>query len=408
VGGQPLRELASAVTCGAPSISDEESASVIQCLQSRWIGNGPKVLEFERAFAAYKGANAALAVNSGTAALHLALEVLGVGDGDEVLVPTMTFCATAQAVDLAGAKPVFVDCDAHSFNCRPVDYERVLTPKTRAIMVVHIAGRCVDMQPVLELARQHDLFVIEDCAHALESSYQSTASGMMGDAGCFSFYATKSVTTGDGGMLLMRNEEHLDRARVLANHGMTANAWDRLNSARSGYQVVSGGYKYNMTDMEASLGVVQLASVEDRWRRRAHIWNMYHSLLGELPVQLPKLPSKENQMAYHLFSLVIDEDAGISVDTLAQALMYEGVGTGVHYVPLHMQPYFKSRYDLRKEDFPNASSIGSRLISLPLNIELTDVQVMQICSALRRIFSFYDLAAIPYTDAIPEYENNVI
>jgi len=270
-GGKPVRARANRLVFGAPVLGEEEITSVAECIRSQWIGLGGRVERFEQEFARYKGAPYALAVSSGTAAIHLALAALGIGAGDEVIAPSMTFCSTIHSIVHTGAKPVLVDCCRDTFNIDPAQVACRITSRTKAILVVHMCGRSCEMDPILEIARRHDLRVIEDCAHAIESTYRGRPAGLMGDVGCFSFYPTKSITTGDGGMVITRDSELLQRARILSAQGMTADAWSRFVGEPGGYEVIEAGFKYNMTDLAASLGLPQLVKIEDHWRRRAYV-----------------------------------------------------------------------------------------------------------------------------------------
>src|SRR5271165_1433137 len=286
-GGTPVRSRANRLVFGAPVLGEEEIASVAECIRSQWIGLGARVERFEQEFARYKGAPYALAVNSGTAAIHLSLAALGIGAGDEVIAPTLSFCSTIHAIVHAGAKPVLVDCCRDTFNIDPEQIEGRITPRTKAILVVHMCGRSCEMDPILEIALRHRLRVIEDCAHAIEATYKGHPAGLMGDAGCFSFYPTKNITTGDGGMVTTRDPQLFERARILSLHGMTADAWSRFVGGPSGYEVIAAGFKYNMTDLAAALGLPQLAKIEENWQRRKAMWQAYDERLAALPLQLP-------------------------------------------------------------------------------------------------------------------------
>jgi dTDP-4-amino-4,6-dideoxygalactose transaminase len=389
VGGQLIRVDMPSILFGAPVITEQDVAAVSECLRSRWIGKGALTKQFETAFAELKGTADAVAVNSCTAALHLAMLALGVKAGDEVLVPTMTFCATAQAVELIGAIPILVDCDPNTYNVTAKLITDKITDKTTAIIVVHLAGRCVEMDEIMLLAEEKNLLVIEDCAHALEVTYKNSATGLIGDAGCFSFYATKSITTGDGGMVIMKESNNLQKVRLLSNHGMTTDAWSRVVRNTSSYEVVSEGFKYNMTDMEAALGLSQLTQINAKLEARKKIWNYYFKALANLPIKLPVKPVNENEMGYHLFSIVLNEELNIEADTVMDALKYENIGTGVHYHPLHLHPYYAEKYKLDAACFPNANLTKERLFSLPLNTDLEESDLKTICDALSRILLYF-------------------
>ncbi|MDT0593767.1 aminotransferase class I/II-fold pyridoxal phosphate-dependent enzyme [Glaciecola petra] len=395
VGGKKIRANDKNILFGAPVITESDIQSVNDCLRSRWIGKGALTRQFEQKFAAFKETHDAVAVNSCTAGIHLALLVLGVRDGDEVILPTMTFCATAQAVEYVGASPVFVDCDPSSYNISAALIAPHITEKTSAIIVVHIAGRTVDMGPIMALAKQHSLVVIEDCAHALETRYKDKHVGLIGDAGCFSFYATKSITTGDGGMVVMNDPSKLAKLRLFSNHGMTSDAWARVNSNKTSYQVVSPGFKYNMTDMEASLGLSQFTQIKDKWQRRRDIWYLYHRYLQNLPIILPELPTNDDEMGFHLFSIVLQDKVTIDAVAFMKALKYEMIGTGVHYQPLHSHPYFAAKYKVDKRNYPHANAMESRLFSLPMNTDLTDLDIKKICDVVIQTLAYFSPIEVP-------------
>ena len=286
-GGDPIRARDRRLIFGAPVIGEAEIASVTDCLRSNWIGLGGRVERFEQEFARYKGAPYAVGVSSGTAAIHLALLALGIGAGDEVIAPAMTFCSTIHSIVHTGAKPVLVDCSRSTFNIDPAQIEERITSRTKAILVVHMCGRCCEMDSILDIARRYGLRVIEDCAHAIEATHHGNPAGLMGDVGCFSFYPTKNITTGDGGMVITRDRQVYEHVKVLSLHGMTADAWSRFVGGPTGYEVIAAGFKYNMTDLAASLGLPQLAAIEERWRQREQIWLAYTERLKELPLLLP-------------------------------------------------------------------------------------------------------------------------
>jgi dTDP-4-amino-4,6-dideoxygalactose transaminase len=393
-GGTPVRLRANRLIFGAPVLGEEEIASVAECIRSSWIGLGARVERFEQEFALYKGAPYALAVSSGTAAIHLALASLEVGPGDEVIAPAMTFCSTVHSVVHTGANPVLVDCCPDTFNIDPEQIENRITSRTKAILVVHMCGRSCDMDPILEIARKYGLRVIEDCAHAVESTYHGNAAGMMGDVGCFSFYPTKSITIGDGGMVLTRDPELARHAKVLSLHGMTADAWSRFVDGASGYDVVEAGFKYNLTDLAASLGLPQLAKIEDRWRQREHVWLQYNEQLRELPLLLPPDNEPGSRHAYHLYTpLLVLEELRVGRAEIIAALEAENIGAGIHYVPVHRHTYYKRQLGFVDSDFPNATFVGERTLSLPLSPAMSKEDVADVVTALTRIFAYYAASA---------------
>jgi len=393
-GGTPVRLRANRLVFGAPALGEEEIASVAECIRSNWIGLGARVERFEQEFARYKGAPYALAVNSGTAAIHLSLAALGIGAGDEVIAPAMTFCSTVHSIVHTGAKPVLVDCCRDTFNIDPEQVESRITPRTKAILVVHMCGRCCEMDPILEIARSYGLHVIEDCAHAIESIYRGNTAGLMGDAGCFSFYPTKNITTGDGGMVLTRDPKWFQRARVLSLHGMTADAWSRFVGGPSGYEVIEAGFKYNMTDLAAALGLPQLAKIEEHWRQRERVWSQYNEQLKELPLLLPPSTEPDSRHAYHLYTpLLMLEELRVGREEIIAALEAENIGVGIHYVPVHQHPYYRKQFGYVDSDFPNATFVGERTLSLPLSPAMSEPDISDVITALARILRYYAASA---------------
>lgn len=369
---------------GSPFIGEEEIDEVVDCLRSGWLGTGPKVARFEREFASYKGAEHAVAVNSCTAALHLAILAAGLEPGDEVITSPMTFCATVNSIIHAGATPVLADVEPTSMNIDPDAIEAKITPRTRAILPIHFAGRPCNMDALCDIARRHDLRIIEDCAHAIETEYRDRKAGTFGDFGCFSFYVTKNVVTGEGGMVIAHNEEDAARIKILALHGMSKDAWNRFgDEGYKHYQVVECGFKYNMMDIQAALGIHQLERVERNWRRRQKIWGRYMEAFRELPVELPANVEQDTKHGYHLFTLLIDEQrAGIDRDAFLDAMTAENIGVGVHYLSITEHLYYRERFGWRPEDYPNATRIGRQTVSLPLSAKLTDGDVEDVIGAV--------------------------
>jgi dTDP-4-amino-4,6-dideoxygalactose transaminase len=393
-GGAAVRSPANRLVFGAPVIGDAEIASVVECLRSHWIGLGARVEEFEHAFSRYKDAPYAAAVSSGTAAIHLALLALGIGAGDEVIAPAMTFCSTIHSVVHTGAEPVLIDCSRSTFNLDPEQIEERITSRTKAILVVHMCGRCCQMDAILDIAARHRLYVIEDCAHAIEATYRGRAAGLMGDAGCFSFYPTKNIATCDGGMVITRDQALHQRVKVLSLHGMTADAWSRFVGGPTGYEVVAAGFKYNMTDVAAAIALPQIEGVEAQWQRRERIWHAYNERLRGLPLQLPPAAEAESRHAYHLYTpLLLLEEIGVSREKIIAALDAENIGVGIHYVPVHQQPYYRQRFGFTDSDFPNATFVGERTLSLPLSPTMTEHDVDDVATALARIFRYYKASA---------------
>jgi dTDP-4-amino-4,6-dideoxygalactose transaminase len=374
---------------GAPQIGEEEIAEVVACLRSGWLGTGPRVARFEADFAAYQGATAArvAAVNSCTAALHVGMIAAGLAPGSEVITTPLTFCATVNAIVHAGLTPVLADVDAATQNIDPDAIEAAITSRTRAIVPVHFAGRPCAMDAIMAIARRHDLRVIEDCAHAIETSYHGRKAGTFGDFGCFSFYVTKNVVTGEGGMILGRDAEQVARARVLALHGLSGDAWHRFGDAGyKHYQVVEAGFKYNMMDIQAALGIHQLARVEANWERRRALWQRYQQAFADLPIGLPAEPEADTRHAFHLYTVQVDaQRTGIDRDAFLDAMNAARIGTGVHYLSLPEQPFYRKRFGWTPQQWPNAMRLGRQTVSLPLSPALTDADAERVIAAVRSI-----------------------
>lgn len=374
------------VVFGAPDITDDDIREVLATLQSGWLGTGPRVAAFEAGFADFKRVDhgAVAAVNSCTAALHLSLLAAGVGEGDEVITSPLTFCATANAILHAGATPVLVDVDPKTMNIDPAHIEKKISPRTKALLPVHFAGLPCAMTEINDIAARHGLRVIEDCAHAVEAMYRGRPTGTLGDFGCFSFYATKNVTTGEGGMVLARDPEHIGRIKTLALHGMTRDAWKRFsNDGYQHYQVVECGYKYNMMDLQAAIGLHQLKRVEAGWARRRAIWQRYQVAFAGLPLTRPSEPASHVRHAYHLYTVLIDEmQCATSRDVFLARMTAQGIGVGVHYLALPEHPYYQQSLGWRADDTPHATSIGRQTVSLPLSPRLTDAEVERVINAV--------------------------
>ncbi len=372
---------------GSPKIEEDEIREVEAVMRSGWLGTGPRVTRFEKAFAQYRGAPHAVALNSCSAALHLSLLASGVGPGDEVITTPLTFCATANAIIHAGATPVLADIDPLTSNIDPEQVRAKLTPRTRAIVPVHFAGRPCDMDSLMAIARDQNLKVIEDCAHAIEAEHRGRSVGTIGDFGCFSFYVTKNVITGEGGMVLARNEEDASTIKVLGLHGMTKDAWKRFgDEGFKHYHVVAAGFKYNMMDLQAAIGLKQLEKVETYWLRRKSIWDRYMNELADLPIGLPASPESDTRHAHHLFTVEIDEArCGIARDAFLDAMTAQGIGIGVHYLSLTEHPYYQEAFGWRPEDMPHATRVGRQTVSLPISAKLTDQDVSDVISAVRLV-----------------------
>ncbi len=388
-GGKPVRE--TFLVFGSPAIEQDEIEEVADSLRSGWLGTGPKVARFEAMFREYVQAPHAVAVNSCTAALHLSMIAAGIGPGDEVITTPMTFCATANAIIHVGAQPVFVDVRQDTMNINPDLIERAITARTRAILPVHFAGRPCEMEPITALAREYGLFVIEDAAHCIEGWYRNRKIGSIGDATCFSFYVTKNVVTGEGGMVTTPHEEWANKIKTYALHGMSKDAWARYSDEGfKHYQVVAPGFKYNMMDIQASLGIHQLERVQRNAQRREEIWKRYDEAFEGLPAFLPPPPEPETVHARHLYTLLLNlDDLTASRDQVLNALQAENIGCGVHYIGLHLHDYYRKAYNVNPDDFPNATFISKRTVSIPFSARLSDRDVEDVMAGVRKVLRAY-------------------
>ncbi|MBW2119079.1 MAG: DegT/DnrJ/EryC1/StrS family aminotransferase [Deltaproteobacteria bacterium] len=374
---------------GSPAIEEAEIEEVVDSLRSGWLGTGPKVARFENDFASYKGMEEShiAAVNSCTAALHLSMIAAGIGPGDEVITTALTFCATVNAIIHAGAIPVLADINPQTMNIDPAEIMSKITSKTRAILPVHFAGRCCDMDSIMEIANRHDLKVIEDCAHAMETEYHGKKCGTFGEFGCFSFYVTKNVVTGEGGIIMARRIEDIDRIKTLALHGMNKDAWHRFgDDGYKHYYVVEAGFKYNMTDLQAAIGIHQLKRVEKNWLRRQEIWGRYQRVFKDLPVTCPSEPDPDTRHGYHLYTILIDEDrTGMSRDEFLDKMTSQNIGVGVHYLSVPEHPFYQQTLGFRPEDFPHAMGVGRQTVSLPFSTKLADEDVGDVIGAVEEV-----------------------
>ena len=370
-----------------PAIGEEEIQAVVETLRSGWLTTGPRTKQFEQLFAERIGVRHALAVNSATSALHLALEAVGVGPGDEVIVPTLTFASTAEVVVHLGARPVLADCLPDTLNIDPEKIEEKITPRTKAVIPVHYGGQPCEMDKILEIARGHKLRVIEDAAHALPARYHDRVIGTIGDVTCFSFYANKTITTGEGGMITTNSDDLADRMRIMSLHGISRDAWKRFSAEGSWYyEILAPGYKYNMTDIAASLGVHQLGRCDQFWELRRERVNWYTAGLADVgEVSLPGV-IPDVQHAWHLFVIQISpERLRIDRNEFIKRLNAAGIGTSVHYTPLHMHPYYRDKWGYQPGDLPVAQSIYSRIISLPLHPKLSRGDADFVIDTVRQI-----------------------
>lgn len=386
---QPVR--GSYLVFGRPDIHEQDIQSVVDTLRSGWIGTGPRVAEFEGAFGAYIGSSHALAVHSGSSGLHLSMVSLDLKPGDEVIVPSMTFAATANAVIHAGATPVLVDVDPRTMCLDVAHMEACISARTRAVIPVHFAGRFCAMEAIMELAEAHSLFVIEDCAHAVETRFQGRHAGTFGHLGTFSFYVTKNVTTGEGGMICTEDPERAARIKILALHGLDADAWRRFSDEGfRQYEILEPGFKYNMMDIQAALGIHQLERVESNLKRRREIWGLYDDAYRDLPLDTPMEEERGTVHARHLYTVLLDIDRlNADRDTIQKALHLQNIGTGIHYRALHLHKYYRDEFRYKPDDLPHARWISDRTLSLPLSPQMTDQDVEDVVFALRNTLQYY-------------------
>jgi len=376
-----------------PSLGEDEVEAVADVVRSGWLTTGSKCFEFEEKFAHKIEVKHALAVSSCTAALHLALEALGIGPGDEVLVPTLTFAATAEVVAYLRAKPVLVDSESSFLQIDIRDAEKKITPRTRAIIPVHFAGACADMSAITEFATAHKLHVVEDAAHAFPASYQGRMVGTISPITAFSFYATKTITTGEGGMVVTNSDELASRMRTMRLHGMSRDAWKRYAAGGTWrYELLDAGFKYNLTDLQAAIGIVQLAKAEVLRDKRAAVAARYTERLSRSDaLTLPSAPADQTH-AWHLYVIRLNTEViHSSRDQIIDELTELGIGTAVHFIPLHYHPYYQSRWNYRIGDFPIAEHYFERCISLPLfpdmkvdEIDYVVEQVLALTAKYRR------------------------
>jgi dTDP-4-amino-4,6-dideoxygalactose transaminase len=372
-----------------PEIGDEEIAEVVDTLRSGWVTTGPKAKRFESDFAAFLGDAdlQCIAVNSATAGLHLALEAIGIGPGDEVITTTHTFTATAEVVRYLGADVRLVDIDPATLNIDPALVAAAITLRTKAIIPVHYGGLAVDMAAVHAIAKAHGLQVVEDAAHALPTTSGGRLVGTLDSAATvFSFYANKTMTTGEGGMLVTRDADLARRAKVMRLHGMSRDAFDRFTATVPSwyYEIVAPGFKYNLTDIAAALGLHQLKKARAFQARRAAIAARYEQALSGLPlITAPQAPAGETH-AWHLYPIRLKAEAGIARDRFIERLYDLGIGCSVHYIPLHLQPYWRDRYGLKATDFPHSQHAFEQMLSLPIYTRMTDADVERVIDAVRR------------------------
>jgi dTDP-4-amino-4,6-dideoxygalactose transaminase len=378
-----------------PSVGADELHAVEQVLASQWLTTGPVTHAFEKEFAAYVGAKHALAVNSCTAALQLALDAIGVGPGDEVLVPTYTFAATAEVVTYFGARPVLCDSVPSGFNIDPKEIERRRTPRTKAVIPVHIAGEPCEMDTLQAAAR--GLHIIEDAAHALPARYRGRCIGTISPLTCFSFYATKTITTGEGGMLTTDNDQYAERARRMRLHGIAGDAWKRYSGEGSWfYEVQDAGYKLNLPDLLAAIGRAQLQKCNQFQRARTAIAQRYLERLSTVDeLEMPPQPEADSEHSWHLFILRFREEAShIYRNDVVEELAHSGIGTSVHFIPLHRHPFYVHRYGYERNEFPNAENAYSRCLSLPIYPDLREEEADRVIRGVEHAVHKYRKTAV--------------
>ncbi len=371
-----------------PDIGDEEVEAVFKTLKTGWITTGAKTKEFELDFAQYLGGDLhAIAVNSATSGLHLALEACGIGKDDEVITTTLTFTATAEIIRYLGAHPVFVDIDPETLNIDINQIEAKVTNKTKAIIPVHFAGLACDMNKIIAIAKKHNLKIIEDAAHALPSKINDVIIGQhASDAVVFSFYATKTITTGEGGMIVTKDAQIANRCRIMRLHGINRDAFDRYVSVKPSwyYEVVAPGFKYNLTDIASSIGIVQLTKADKFHQKRTKMALRYIEELKELHLSIPHAKHTYNH-SWHLFVINLEDRLSLKRDEFIQNMSELGVGTSVHFIPLHLQPYWKNEYKLKMEDFPIANSYYKTAVSLPIYTKMKDEDQTKVILAIKDV-----------------------
>jgi len=375
-----------------PDIGEDEINEVVHSLRSGWLTTGIKARQFEKEFAEFIGPDVeAVAVNSATAGLHLALEAVGISQGDEVITTPYTFTATAEVIRYFGAHPVFVDIDPNTYNLDPDKLELAITPKTKAIIPVHFGGYSCEMDKIMEIARAYNLRIIEDAAHALPTHYKGKLVGSLDtDAAVFSFYATKTITTGEGGMIVTKDRNIAARCRTMRLHGINRDVFDRYTSSRPAwyYEVVAPGYKYNLTDIAASIGIHQLRKCMSFYEKRKDIARIYNEEFKNLPLILPPQPDDpDSTHSWHLYVVGMDQaSTSMSRNDFVQKLFDMGIGCSVHFIPLHLHPYWSSMYNYKPEDFPVALSVYERSVSLPIYTKMSDSDIARVVDAVKAAF----------------------
>jgi dTDP-4-amino-4,6-dideoxygalactose transaminase len=374
---------------GSPLISSNEIKEVNKCLKSSWIGTGPRVSDFEKNFSKYKKIKYSAAVNSCTAALHLSLLSLNLRPEDEVITSALTFCATVNAIIHAGARPVLADVDYLTQNIDPVSIEKKITKNTRALVIVHFAGRPCEMKKIIRIVKKYKLRLIEDCAHSIEASYNGKPCGTFGDFGCFSFYSTKNLVTGEGGMVISNSKKNISRIKILALHGMSTDAWKRYSDrGYRHYDIIGIGFKYNMMDLQASIGIHQLKSIKKNLIIRNKIWNIYNEQFKNLNISLPAKDQVNTIHARHLYTISVNKKrSGLKRDQFLKLMHKNNIGCGVHYRSIPEFSFYKKNFHWRTKDYPNAKKIGEETLSLPLSPKLKIKEIYNVVRVVKNILS---------------------
>ena len=377
------------ITFGKPCYDKNDIRLVNEVLRSKWIGTGKKTLEFEKNFSKYKKIKYSLAVSSCSAALHLSLISLNIKKGDEVITTPLTFCSTINSILHVGAIPVLADIDEDTLNIDPKKILNKISKKTKAIIVVHYAGLSCDMDEILKISRKYSLKVIEDCAHAIETKYKNKQAGTLGDIGCFSFYSTKNITTSEGGMLTTKNKKLADRVNKLRLHGLSRDAWKRYSNIGKykTYNIFEPGYKYNLTNMNAALGINQLKKINFFWKKRKKIWDFYNSNLGDLPIKLPPKITKGYKHAYHLYTIIIDKSkTNKTREEAINFLQKNRIGIGIHYNSIQSFKYYKNKVKFNNAELKVSNLICKNIFSIPIYPDLTKVDQIYIIKKIKDFF----------------------
>lgn len=393
-GGSPVRK--NFLVFGQPMIFREEIKEVLETLRSGWWGTGPKTKLFEEKFKHYINCRYTIALNSCTAGLHLALNTLRIASGDEVITTPLTFVATANVIIHCGAKPVFADIDLKTWNIDPQEIEKKITKKTKVIIPVHLHGRPCKMDKITQLAKKYKLFVIEDAAHATEAWYKGKKIGTIGDFTAFSFYVTKNLATGEGGMLTTNKKKWAEEARIKSLHGISKDAWKRYSAEGfQPYEAIYPGFKYNMMDLQAALGIHQLKRIEKNLSLRKKYWQMYHRELADLKeIILPAPEEPKTRHGRHLFAILIKpKKLKINRNQFIEALAAENIGSGIHFTAIHLQKYYKNNFGFKKGDYPKAEFVSQRILSLPLSPQMTVKDVKEVVQAVKKIIKYYSVSS---------------